>query len=429
MSKVLVIGSGGREHALAWKLAQSPRVTEVLVAPGNAGTATEARCRNVPVKVTDIEGLLALARDEGVSLTVVGPEVPLVAGVVDRFRAAGLRIFGPTAAAAQLEGSKAYAKDFLKRHGIPTAFYAVHTDVEAALAYIREKGAPIVVKADGLAAGKGVIVAMTLEEAEAAVRDMLSGNAFGDAGARVVIEEFLEGEEASFISMVDGRTALPMATSQDHKRVGDGDTGPNTGGMGAYSPAPVVTPEVHARVMREVVEPTVQGMIADGVPFTGFLYAGLMIDASGAPKVIEFNVRFGDPETQPVMLRLQSDLVDLVEAAIDGRLHETRAQWDPRPSLGVVMAARPYPDAPLTGDVIHGLNAVPAGAKVFHAGTALDASGNVVSAGGRVLCVAALGDSVGDAQRRAYAGVDAIHWANEFHRSDIGWRAIERERG
>ena len=429
MSKVLVIGSGGREHALAWKLAQSPRVTEVLVAPGNAGTATEARCRNVPVKVTDIEGLLALARDEGVSLTVVGPEVPLVAGVVDRFRAAGLRIFGPTAAAAQLEGSKAFAKDFLARHGIPTAFYAVHTDVDAALAYIRSKGAPIVVKADGLAAGKGVIVAMTLEEAEDAVRDMLSGNAFGDAGARVVIEEFLEGEEASFISMVDGRTALPMATSQDHKRVGDGDTGPNTGGMGAYSPAPVVTPEVHARVMREVVEPTVQGMIADGVPFTGFLYAGLMIDASGAPKVIEFNVRFGDPETQPVMLRLQSDLVDLVEAAIDGRLHETRAQWDPRPSLGVVMAARPYPDAPLTGDVIHGLNAVPAGAKVFHAGTALDASGNVVSAGGRVLCVAALGDSVGDVQRRAYAGVDAIHWANEFHRSDIGWRAIERERG
>ena len=429
MSKVLVIGSGGREHALAWKLAQSPRVTEVLVAPGNAGTATEARCRNVPVKVTDIDGLLALARDEGVSLTVVGPEVPLVAGVVDRFRAAGLRIFGPTAAAAQLEGSKAFAKDFLARHGIPTAFYAVHTDVDAALAYIRSKGAPIVVKADGLAAGKGVIVAMSLEEAEDAVRDMLSGNAFGDAGARVVIEEFLEGEEASFISMVDGRTALPMATSQDHKRVGDGDTGPNTGGMGAYSPAPVVTPEVHARVMREVVEPTVQGMIADGIPFTGFLYAGLMIDASGAPKVIEFNVRFGDPETQPVMLRLQSDLVDLVEAAIDGRLHETRAQWEPRPSLGGVMAARPYPDAPLTGDVIHGLNAVPAGANVFHAGTALDASGNVVSAGGRVLCVAALGDSVGDAQRRAYAGVDAIHWANEFHRSDIGWRAIERERG
>ncbi|GAB3515811.1 phosphoribosylamine--glycine ligase [Pseudoxanthomonas daejeonensis] len=429
MSKVLVIGSGGREHALAWKLAQSPRVSEVIVAPGNAGTATEAACRNVPVKVTDIDGLLKLAQDEGVALTVVGPEIPLVAGVVDRFRAAGLRIFGPTAAAAQLEGSKAFAKDFLARHGIPTAFYAVHTDIDAALAYLREKGAPIVVKADGLAAGKGVIVAMTLDEAEAAVRDMLSGNAFGEAGARVVIEEFLEGEEASFISMVDGRTALPMATSQDHKRVGDGDTGPNTGGMGAYSPAPVVTADVHARVMREVVEPTVQGMIEDGVPFTGFLYAGLMIDASGAPKVIEFNVRFGDPETQPVMLRLQSDLVELVEAAIDGRLHETQAQWDRRPSLGVVMAARPYPESPVTGDVIGGLNAVPVGAKVFHAGTALDAAGNVVSAGGRVLCVAALGDSVSDAQERAYAGVDAIHWANEFHRNDIGWRAIERERG
>ena len=427
--KVLVIGSGGREHALAWKLAQSPRVSEVIVAPGNAGTAREPRCRNAAVKVADIDGLLQLAQDEDAGLTVVGPEVPLVAGVVDRFRAAGLRIFGPTAAAAQLEGSKAYAKDFLKRHGIPTAFYAVHTDVEAALAYIREKGAPIVVKADGLAAGKGVIVAMTLEEAEAAVRDMLSGNAFGDAGARVVIEEFLEGEEASFISMVDGTTALPMATSQDHKRVGDGDTGPNTGGMGAYSPAPVVTPEVHARIMREVVEPTVAGMAADGIPFTGFLYAGLMIDRSGAPKVTEFNVRFGDPETQPVMLRLQSDLVELVEAAIDGRLHEVQAQWDPRPSLGVVMAARPYPESPVTGDVIEGLDAVPAEAKVFHAGTALDAQGRVLSAGGRVLCVAALGDSVSDAQRRAYAGVAVIHWAHEFHRSDIGWRAIAREQG
>jgi len=353
--------------------------------------------------------------------------VPLVAGVVDRFRAAGLRIFGPTAAAAQLEGSKAYAKDFLARHAIPTAFYAVHTEVEPALAYVREKGAPIVVKADGLAAGKGVIVAMSLEEAEAAVRDMLSGNAFGDAGARVVIEEFLEGEEASFISMVDGTHALPMATSQDHKRVGDGDTGPNTGGMGAYSPAPVVTPEVHARVMREVVEPTVRGMIADGIPFTGFLYAGLMIDASGAPKVIEFNVRFGDPETQPVMLRLQSDLLDLVQAAIDGRLDQVQAQWDARPSLGVVLAARPYPEAPITGDVISGLDAVPSTAKVFHAGTALDEQGKVVSAGGRVLCVAALGGSVGEAQANAYAGVAAVTWANAFHRTDIGWRAIARE--
>ena len=425
--KLLVIGSGGREHALAWKLAQSPRVTEVIVAPGNAGTASEDKCRNVAVKVTDIDGLLTLAQSEGIALTVVGPEVPLVAGVVDRFREAGLRIFGPTAAAAQLEGSKAYAKEFLARHGIPTAFYAVHSEVDAALAYVRGKGAPIVVKADGLAAGKGVIVAMTLEEAEHAVRDMLSGNAFGDAGARVVIEEFLDGEEASFISMVDGVHALPMATSQDHKRVGDGDTGPNTGGMGAYSPAPVVTPDVHARVMREVVEPTVQGMIADGIPFTGFLYAGLMIDASGAPKVIEFNVRFGDPETQPVMLRLQSDLVDLVEAAIDGRLDQVQAHWDARPSLGVVMAASPYPESPITGDVISGLQDVPSSAKVFHAGTALDAQGQVVSAGGRVLCVAALGDSVGEAQANAYAGVAKVAWANEFHRNDIGWRAITRE--
>ncbi|WP_059002458.1 phosphoribosylamine--glycine ligase, partial [Xanthomonas citri] len=426
--KILVIGSGGREHALAWKIAQSARVSEVLVAPGNAGTATEAKCRNVAIKVDDLDGLLALAQREAVALTVVGPEVPLVLGVVDRFHAAGLRIFGPTAKAAQLEGSKAFAKDFLARHGIPTAYYAVHTEVDAALAYVREKGTPIVVKADGLAAGKGVIVALTLAEAEDAVRDMLSGNAFGDAGARVVIEEFLDGEEASFISMVDGKHALPMATSQDHKRVGDGDTGPNTGGMGAYSPAPVVTPEVHARVMREVVEPTVQGMIADGVPFTGFLYAGLMIDAHGAPKVIEFNVRFGDPETQPVMLRLQSDLVDLLEAAIDGKLDGAHAQWDPRPSLGVVIAARPYPDTPVTGEVIAGLDAVPASAKVFHAGTALNAAGEVVSAGGRVLCVAALGDSVQDAQRTAYAGLKPIHWSSAFQRSDIGWRAIARER-
>ena len=435
--KLLVIGSGGREHALAWKLAQSPRVSEVIVAPGNAGTATEAKCRNAAVKATDIEGLLQLAQDEGIALTVVGPEQPLVAGVVDAFRAQGRRIFGPTAKAAQLEGSKAYAKDFLQRHGIPTAFYEVHTEIEAALAYIRGKGAPIVVKADGLAAGKGVIVAMTLDEAEAAVRDMLEGNAFGDAGARVVIEEFLDGEEASFIAMVDGRTALPMATSQDHKRVGDGDSGPNTGGMGAYSPAPVVTPEVHARVMREVVNPTVQGMLADGVPFTGFLYAGLMIDATGAPKVIEFNVRFGDPETQPVMLRLESDLVELVEAAIDGRLDEAEAQWTPRPSLGVVMASRPYPETPVTGDVIHGLPSPqpsPASGrastvKVFHAGTALDASGNVIATGGRVLCVCALGDSVADAQRRAYDAVGGIGWDHEFHRNDIGWRAIARERG
>ncbi|TDK22701.1 phosphoribosylamine--glycine ligase [Luteimonas aestuarii] len=427
--KLLVIGSGGREHALAWKLAQSPRVGEVIVAPGNAGTAREPKCRNAPVHAHDLDGLLRLARDEDIALTVVGPEVPLVAGVVDRFRAAGLRIFGPTAAAARLEGSKAFAKDFLARHGIPTAYYGVFTEVEPALAYLRDKGAPIVVKADGLAAGKGVIVAMTLADAESAVRDMLAGNAFGEAGARVVIEEFLDGEEASFISMVDGRTALPMATSQDHKRVGDGDTGPNTGGMGAYSPAPVVTPEVHARVMREVVEPTVAGMAADGTPFTGFLYAGLMIDASGAPRVIEFNVRFGDPETQPIMLRLQSDLLDLVEAAIDGRLDTIDAQWDPRPSLGVVMAAEGYPGAARIGDTINAWDAPPVeDTKVFHAGTRIEGD-HVVTAGGRVLCVCAIGDTVADAQRKAYAEVAGISWPGEFHRHDIGWRAIDREPG
>ena len=431
--KILVIGAGGREHALAWKLAQSPRVSEVLVAPGNAGTAGEHKCRNVAAAAHDIDALLALVESEGVSLTVVGPEGPLVAGVVDRFHAAGHRIFGPSAAAAQLEGSKAFAKDFLARHRIPTAHYAVHTDVDAALAYVREKIAHavdqrIVIKADGLAAGKGVIVATTLAEAEAAITDMLAGSAFGAAGARVVIEEFLDGEEASFISMVDGTHALPMATSQDHKRVGDGDVGPNTGGMGAYSPAPVVTPAVHARIMREVVEPTVRGMQRDGVPFTGFLYAGLMIDKSGAPKVIEFNVRFGDPETQPVLLRLQSDLLELVEAAIDGRLDSTQAQWDPRPSLGVVMAAEHYPATPRLGDVISEWD-VPEveGTKVFHAGTSIEGE-HVVTAGGRVLCVCALGDSVADAQQKAYAEVAGISWPGEFHRHDIGWRAIDRER-
>ncbi|MBW8312379.1 MAG: phosphoribosylamine--glycine ligase [Rhizobium sp.] len=425
--KVLVIGSGGREHALAWKLAQSPRVAEVLVAPGNAGTATEAKCRNVDIAATDLDALLNLAETEGVALTVVGPEAPLVRGVVDRFREAGQPIFGPTAAAAQLEGSKAYAKDFLARHRIPTAYYAVFEDAQLALQHVRDHGAPIVIKADGLAAGKGVVVAMTLSEAEAAITDMLEGNAFGEAGSRVVVEEFLEGEEASFISMVDGRFALPMATSQDHKRVGDADTGPNTGGMGAYSPAPVVTPEVHARIMREVVEPTVRGMIADGVPFTGFLYAGLMIAPDGSPKVIEFNVRFGDPETQPVMLRLRSDLLDLVEAAIAGRLDKVQAEWDPRPSLGVVMAAENYPGTPRTGDVIAGLGTDPGpGAKVFHAGTAMK-NGQVVTTGGRVLCACALGDSVADAQRRAYAAADNIHWDGCFYRSDIGWRAIQRE--
>ena len=425
--KLLVIGSGGREHALAWKLARSTRVDEVIVAPGNAGTAREPKCRNVAINAIDIDGLVNLVREEGIDVTVVGPEAPLVAGVVDRFRAEGLRIFGPTAAAAQLEGSKAYAKDFLARHGIPTAHYAVHDDVEVALADVRAKGAPIVIKADGLAAGKGVIVAMTLAEAEAAVRDMLADNAFGAAGSRVVVEEFLDGEEASFISMVDGKTALPMATSQDHKRVGDGDTGPNTGGMGAYSPAPVVTAEVHARVMREVVNPTVAGMIKDGIPFTGFLYAGLMIDKSGAPKVIEFNVRFGDPETQPVMLRLESDLLDLIEAAIDTRLDETQAHWNPQCSLGVVMAAQNYPDTPRTGDIIHGLDAaLPADSKVFHAGTGFDGEGHVVTSGGRVLCACALGNNVAEAQRAAYAAVDEINWEGEFHRNDIGWRALSR---
>jgi phosphoribosylamine--glycine ligase len=425
--KVLLIGSGGREHALAWKLAQSPRVQEVLVAPGNAGTASEPKCRNLAVKPTDISALLALAHDEQVALTIVGPEAPLVAGVVDRFQEAGLRIFGPTAAAAQLEGSKAFAKDFLRRHSIPTASYEVFTEVAPAVAYLRRRGAPIVIKADGLAAGKGVIVAKSLDVAEAAVHEMLSGNAFGEAGARVVIEQFLEGEEASFICMVDGEHALPMATSQDHKRVGDGDSGPNTGGMGAYSPAPVVSEAVHKRVMREVIEPTVRGMAEDGVPFTGFLYAGLMIDPDGNARVIEFNVRFGDPETQPVMLRLESELLALVEAALEGRLDQQKAEWDPRPALGVVMAAARYPNTPRTGDVIDGLDATLAeGSKVFHAGTALDDEGRVITAGGRVLCATALGEDIEEARKFAYAAVKSIRWDGEFHRNDIGWRAIDR---
>ena len=433
--KILVIGGGGREHALAWKHAQSSRVSEVLVAPGNAGTANEPGCRNVDVAADDIDGLLGVARGESVAFTVVGPEAPLVAGVVDRFQEAGQRIFGPSAAAARLEGSKAFAKEFMERHGIPSARHAVFTETEAALEYLQQhaarhgEDAPIVVKADGLAAGKGVVVANGLAEAEAAVTDMLSGYAYGEAGARVVVEEFLQGEEASFIVMVDGATALPLATSQDHKRVGDGDTGPNTGGMGAYSPAPVVTPEVHERIMREVIEPTVRGMAADGAPFTGFLYAGLMIGADGAPKVIEYNVRFGDPETQPILMRLQSDFADLFEAGIDGRLDGARAQWDPRPSLGVVMAAEGYPGKPRTGDTINTWD-VPEleDSKIFHAGTRVEGE-HVVTSGGRVLCVCALGDSVQDAQKRAYSAVAGISWHGEFHRHDIGWRAIERERG
>ena len=426
--KILVIGAGGREHALAWKAAQSPKVEEVLVAPGNAGTAGEPRVRNVDIAADDILNLVALARNEGIGLTIVGPEAPLVAGVVDVFRDAGLRCFGPDKAAAQLEGSKAFTKDFLARHRIPTAAYGNFTDVAEAKAYIRAQGAPIVVKADGLAAGKGVILAETVEQAEAAVDDMLAGNAFGEAGHRVVIEEFLRGEEASFICIVDGKTALPMASSQDHKAVGEGDIGPNTGGMGAYSPAPVVTPEIHRRVMREVIEPTVRGMAAEGHAFTGFLYAGLMIDPDGAPKVLEYNVRFGDPETQPILMRLQSDLVELLEAALDGRLDQIETRWNPNPTLGVVMAVGGYPDAYRRGDAITGLDAAEAaGCKVFHAGTALE-NGRVLTSGGRVLCVVAEGETVGEAQARAYAGVDCIRWEGAYVRRDIGYRAVAREK-
>ena len=425
---VLIIGSGGREHALAWKVAQDLRVEKVFVAPGNAGTATEAKCENVDIDVLAIEQLADFA-EHNVQLTIVGPEAPLVKGVVDLFRARGLDCFGPTAAAAQLEGSKAFTKDFLARHKIPTADYQNFTEVEPALAYLREKGAPIVIKADGLAAGKGVIVAMTLAEAEDAVRDMLSGNAFGDAGARVVIEEFLDGEEASFIVMVDGANVLPMATSQDHKRVGDGDTGPNTGGMGAYSPAPVVTAEVHQRVMDEVIWPTVQGMAAEGNVYTGFLYAGLMIDRNGAPKVIEFNCRFGDPETQPIMLRLQSSLVLLVEAALAKALNKIEAQWDPRPSLGVVLAAGGYPGDYSKGATILGLEAAAQlEGKVFHAGTALK-DGAITTSGGRVLCATAMGETVSAAQQNAYALAARIEWDGHFYRHDIGYRAIAREQG
>lgn len=426
--KVLVIGNGGREHALAWKAAQSPLVRTVFVAPGNAGTALEPALQNVAIGATDIPALLSFAQNEKIDLTIVGPEAPLVIGVVDAFRAAGLKIFGPTEGAAQLEGSKAFTKDFLARHNIPTAEYQNFTEVEPALAYLREKGAPIVIKADGLAAGKGVIVAMTLEEAEAAVNDMLAGNAFGNAGHRIVIEEFLNGEEASFIVMVDGEHVLPMATSQDHKRVGDGDTGPNTGGMGAYSPAPVVTDEVHQRTMERVIWPTVRGMAAEGNTYTGFLYAGLMIDKQGNPKVIEFNCRFGDPETQPIMLRLQSDLVELCLAACDGKLDEKDSKWDERPALGIVLAAGGYPADYRNGDVIHGLPLEEvADGKVFHAGTKLSEDDLVLTNGGRVLCVTALGETVAKAQQRALELKKDIHWDGCFSRSDIGYRAIARE--
>ncbi|QKU56848.1 phosphoribosylamine--glycine ligase [Vibrio cholerae] len=425
--QVLIIGSGGREHALAWKVAQNPQVDTIYVAPGNAGTALEHKVQNVNIGITDIPALVAFAQDKAIELTIVGPEAPLVIGVVDAFRAAGLPIFGPTQGAAQLEGSKAFTKDFLARHNIPTAAYANFTEIEPALAYVREKGAPIVVKADGLAAGKGVIVAMTLQEAEDAIQDMLAGNAFGSAGSRVVVEEFLDGEEASFIVMVDGENVLPMATSQDHKRVGDADTGPNTGGMGAYSPAPVVTQEIHDRVMREVIYPTVRGMAAEGNTYTGFLYAGLMIDSTGAPKVIEYNCRFGDPETQPIMMRLQSDLVELCQAAIAGKLDQVESKWDPRASIGVVLAAGGYPGDYTKGEVISGLpTQESAGQKVFHAGTKTQGD-QVVTNGGRVLCATALGNTVLEAQQRAYQLADQIHWNGMFCRRDIGYRAIARE--
>ncbi|MBA4501395.1 phosphoribosylamine--glycine ligase [Marinobacterium marinum] len=426
---ILVIGSGGREHALAWTAARDAAVERVFVAPGNAGTATEPKLENVAIDVMDLEALVAFARDNSVALTIVGPEAPLVAGIVDRFREAGLAIFGPTAGAAQLEGSKAFTKDFLARQQIPTAEYQNFTEVEPALAYVREKGAPIVVKADGLAAGKGVIVAMTLEEAEEAIRDMLAGNAFGDAGSRVVIEEFLDGEEASYIVMVDGDNVLPMATSQDHKRVGNGDTGLNTGGMGAYSPAPVVTAEIDQRVMDEVIMPTVNGMKAEGNEYTGFLYAGLMIMADGTPKVIEYNCRFGDPETQPIMLRLKSSLVELCLAALDRKLDQTTADWDERKSVGVVMAAGGYPGDYTKGDVISLPESCPEGSKIFHAGTKLDDNGNVVTAGGRVLCITALGESVTEAQQRAYELLKDVSWKDAYFRTDIAYRAIARENG
>ena len=420
---VLIIGSGGREHALAWKVAQDPRVEKVFVAPGNAGTAVEAKCENVAIDVLAIEQLADFA-EKNVQLTIVGPEAPLVKGVVDLFRSRGLDIFGPTAAAAQLEGSKAFTKDFLARHKIPTADYQNFTEIEPALAYLREKGAPIVIKADGLAAGKGVIVAMTLAEAEDAVRDMLAGNAFGEAGSRVVIEEFLDGEEASFIVMVDGQNVLPMATSQDHKRVGDADTGPNTGGMGAYSPAPVVTPEVHQRVMDEVIYPTVRGMASEGNVYTGFLYAGLMIDKAGKPKVIEFNCRFGDPETQPIMSRLDSDLADLVQAALDRRLDKVQAKWNPQTAVGVVLAAAGYPDSPRKGDAVEGMEAANKIGKVFHAGTAVS-DGHTVTNGGRVLCVVGLGDDVKQAKAKAYEAVAKIHFEGMQYRKDIADKAIK----
>ena len=426
--KVLVIGSGGREHALAWKAAKSDLVEKVFVAPGNAGTALEPGVENIDIGVSDLDALANFAEREKIGLTIVGPEAPLTDGLVDRFAEKGLRCFGPTQGAAQLEGSKAFTKDFLARHQIPTAVYETFTELEPAKAYIQKQGAPIVVKADGLAAGKGVILAQTEEEAIQAVQGMLSGENFGDAGRKVVIEEFLTGEEASFIVMVDEKNILPLATSQDHKAVSDGDTGLNTGGMGAYSPAAVVTPEIYSRTMKEVIEPTVRGMEKEGHPYMGFLYAGLMIDQSGTPKVLEYNCRFGDPETQPILLRLKSDFIQLCLAALDQRLDEVSAEWDDRASLGVVMAAGGYPESYTKGHVISGLpETEQKDLKVFHAGTKMQ-DGQVVTSGGRVLCVTALGDSVGDAQKKAYDMVGKIRWDGVYYRTDIGYRAVAREK-
>ncbi|MFQ5934889.1 MAG: phosphoribosylamine--glycine ligase [Acidiferrobacterales bacterium] len=425
--KVLIVGGGGREHALAWKVARSAKVEAVYVAPGNAGTAREPNTENVPVNAEDIEGLLEFAQSQDVALTIVGPEAPLVAGLADTFRAAGLACFGPSKAAARLEGSKAFTKDFLARHAIPTAGYASFTDTDQALAYIRDKGAPIVVKADGLAAGKGVILAQTVDEAASAAQGMLSGEAFGEAGRRIVIEQLLEGEEASFIVMVDGEHVLAMATCQDHKARDDGDRGPNTGGMGAYSPAPVVTADVEARIMNKVIEPTVRGMAQEGCPYTGFLYAGLMIASDGTPQVLEYNCRFGDPEAQPILLRLRSDLVELIEAALGKQLDMVAAEWDPRVALGVVMTAGGYPGTYRKGDAIAGLATQSAtDHKVFHAGTTASGS-TVLTNGGRVLCVTALGESVRAAQARAYEVVNQISWQDVYFRRDIGYRAVARE--
>jgi len=424
--KVLVIGGGGREHALAWKAAQNPQVESVFIAPGNAGTDLEDKVQNVKIDAEDIPALLDFAKGYEVDLTIVGPEAPLVLGIVDAFEAEGLKIFGPSKGAAQLEGSKAFTKDFLARHKIPTAAYQNFTEIEPAIAYVREQGAPIVIKADGLAAGKGVIVAMTLEEAEAAIKDMLAGNAFGEAGSRVVIEEFLTGEEASFIVMVDGKNVVPMATSQDHKRAYDNDEGPNTGGMGAYSPAPVVTEAVYQRIMDEVIYPTVEGMAQEGHPYTGFLYAGLMIDQDNTPKVIEYNCRFGDPETQPIMMRMQSDLVELCLAAINDGLAGKEAKFDPRPAVGVVLAAGGYPGSYHKGHIITGIPESTADSKTFHAGTK-EWDGDIKTAGGRVLCATAMGATVTEAQKAAYQAVNAIKWEGVQFRTDIAYRAIARE--